>query len=61
MKTYYWESDFCCGQVFAATDKEAIDKAFKKMRWFEQENDKMLVIYKESVTKDGTPFVTVWA
>jgi hypothetical protein len=56
MEIYYWESDFRYGEFKAESDQKAIEKAFKKMYG----GDQLLVVYKESETDDGTPFIVVW-
>jgi hypothetical protein len=52
MKTYYWESDNNDnrGQFQADTDQEAIEEMPKNT----------LILYKESDTVDGIPFIVVF-
>ena len=58
MEIYYWESDYRYGQVKAERDEEGVKKAFQKVRV--KDGDQMLVVYKESETDDGTPFIVLW-
>lgn len=50
---YFWETEKDSGLIFAQNDEEAI----KKFRKYES---KLLCLYKQSNTKDGTPFQIVW-
>ncbi|MEK6832786.1 MAG: hypothetical protein AABY32_01970 [Nanoarchaeota archaeon] len=49
---YYWESESDHGNVYASSDEEAIN--------ITKENANLVIIYKESKTDDGLPFITVW-
>ena len=49
---YYWESELDNGQIVSENDYEAI----KQLR----HKSDLLGIYKESDTKDGTPFLLIW-
>lgn len=49
---YYWESELDNGQIVSENDEEAI----KQLR----HKSDLLCIYKESDTKDGTPFLLIW-
>lgn len=48
--TYYWEADNSHGQYQADDDASAIEVKPKGC----------ITLYKESDTKDGTPFIIVW-
>lgn len=48
---YYYETDRRHGRFNAIDDKEAIDKLMYK---------NPMVIYKESDTPDGTPFIIIY-
>lgn len=54
MKTYYWENPVGmnpdCGRFMAKDDEEALKKMPKTS----------LVLYRESDTIDGYPFVTIY-
>jgi hypothetical protein len=50
MTIYYWETTTGHGKKKFENDEVAI-------RWFEQFANKRLVLYKESETKDGLPFI----
>lgn len=52
MTIYYWEGNGPTSGIFqAANDDEALQKISKQ---------KLLCLYKESNTPDGTPFIMVW-
>jgi hypothetical protein len=52
MITYYWESEESFGNFVAENDEAAINNAF--------DIPKLMVIYKEFDSEDGTPFIIVW-
>lgn len=49
MTTYYWESDNNSGKFDANNDVEAISKI--RQEW--------IVVYKESDSTDGQPFIVI--
>ena len=55
MRTYYWEGPGCRGKFRAKDDAEAK----RKKKAFEEKGPKILIMYRESNTDDGTPFVEI--
>ena len=58
MTTYYYELQRIesHGRIIANDDEKAVLKARAK----ETENNKLVLLYKESDTKNGEPFITVF-
>ena len=54
MIKYYWESDRSNGTFLAENDIEA-----KKRKAKLQKTKNILIVYRESDTKDGLPFVEI--
>jgi len=55
METYYYETKKRGHQCFNfKSDQEAIKSITKKY------GKELEIIYKESPTKDGTPFIVIW-
>jgi len=55
MRTYYFELDNTIGGPYrfqVESDTEAVERVKGKKN--------LLILYRESDTEDGTPFVTLW-
>jgi hypothetical protein len=52
MTQYYWEKDDDCGSFWASNDAIAIQMA--------TDMHGLLILYKESETENGFPFITLW-